>query len=81
MPQYKNLRGGGVLFIEIANRNPEWNLRKVFVLYSELEQYSEAVIAAVKQKAKPYFMYILSGCIQYSLRNYKMFFRRSKTLE
>lgn len=66
--------GGEVLFIEIANRNPEWNLRKVFVLYSELEQDSEAVTAAVKQEAKPYFMYILSGCIQYSLRNYKMFF-------
>ncbi len=64
----------GELFIEIASRNPELNLRTVFVPYSELERYSEAVTAVVDQKAEPYFMYMSPKCIQYSLRNYKMFF-------
>lgn len=64
----------GELFIEIANRNPELNLRTVFIPYSELQRYSEAVADMLEKEAEPYFMYMRPNCIQYSLRNYKMFF-------
>lgn len=62
------------LFIEIANRHPELNLRTVFVPYSEIQRYSEAIADVLEKKAKPCFTYMSPKCIQYSLRNYKMFF-------
>lgn len=64
----------GELFIEIANRNPELNLRTVFVPYSELNRYCEAVTDVLEKQAEPYFTYVQPNFIQYSLRNYKMFF-------
>lgn len=64
----------GELFIEIANRSPELNLRTVFVSYSEIARYCEAITDVLENRAESCFTYMSPKCIRYSLRNYQMFF-------